>query len=184
MILLLRKLTVVLVLLSFSFLSEKVIANSREDAIKSGFIYNFARYSHGNWFNASQQKSYNICSFDFDFITTATNTLKSLSIDSRPVNLILLTIDNEQSTIINCHTLFISKEDELIWNTLLENDTLPQIMLVGEFDDFLASGGHINFFIISGKVRFEVAPTRLRESGIKMSSKVLRLGRIYKEADK
>ncbi|WP_409439661.1 YfiR family protein [Psychromonas sp. GE-S-Ul-11] len=153
------------------------MANSREDAIKSGFIYNFARYSQGSWFNASQQNSYNICSFNPDFIVSAAKTLKALSIENRPVELVLLTDDNPSLT--NCNTLFISKADADVWHAISKNEVISSLMLVGEFDGFLSSGGHINFFIISGKVRFEVSPSRLRKSGIKMSSKVLRLGRIY-----
>ena len=61
-------------------------------------------------------------------------------------------------------------------------NNLSGIMLVGESEGFLITGGHINFFIVSGKVRFEIDPKSLRHSGINMSSKVLRLGRIYEGA--
>ena len=60
-----------------------------------------------------------------------------------------------------------------------QNKAFSNLMLVGEFDGFLASGGHINFFIVGGKVRFEIDPIKLKNSGINMSSKVLRLGRIH-----
>jgi len=179
--LILRKIRLVLISLLLFLISGNTMANSREDAIKSGFIYNFARYSQGSWFNASQQNNYNICSFNPDFIGTAAKTLKGLSIDRRPVGLVLLTDD--KPNMVNCNTLFISKADSSTWHTILESEAIPPVMLVGEFDGFLASGGHINFFIISGKVRFEVSPSRLRKSGIKMSSKVLRLGRVFEETE-
>lgn len=179
--LILRKIRLVLISLLLFLMSGNTMANSREDAIKSGFIYNFARYSQGKWFNASEQKSYNICSFNTEFIVTATKTLKALSIENRPVELVLLTGDKPD--MINCNTLFISKADADTWHTILKNEAMPPLMLVGDFDRFLATGGHINFFIISGKVRFEVSPSRLRKSGIKMSSKVLRLGRVFEETE-
>ena len=52
------------------------------------------------------------------------------------------------------------------------------IMVVGETDVFIQSGGHIRFFLSSGKIRFEIAPKQLKDAGITMSSKVLRLARV------
>jgi hypothetical protein len=51
-------------------------------------------------------------------------------------------------------------------------------MIVGETDNFIVQGGHIRFFLSGGKIRFEVSPDKLKLSGITMSSKVLRLGRV------
>ena len=56
---------------------------------------------------------------------------------------------------------------------------LSQSMLVGDFESFIPSGGHISFFIVGGKVRFEIDPVKLKQAGINMSSKVLRLGRMH-----
>jgi len=160
------------------FVSGRAAASPREDAIKSGFIYNFARYSHGEWFNAEQKSSYNICSFDTQFVTIATHTLAARSIENRPVVVHLLRSEFEGIT--NCNTLYLSKNDADKWYYLSANEALSKLMLVGEFDGFIASGGHINFFIVGGKVRFEVNPDKLKQSGIDMSSKVLRLGRTNK----
>jgi len=178
--LILRKIVFLNWLLVFLFLSNQVNATPREDAIKSGFLYNFARYSDGEWFNPNTEKSYNICSFNAEFITAASTTLKNLTIESRPVIVNLLTTDNLSE--IGCNTLFISKSDTDIWHALVIKNNLSGIMLVGESEGFLITGGHINFFIVSGKVRFEIDPKSLRHSGINMSSKVLRLGRIYEGA--
>lgn len=154
------------------------IASPREDAIKSGFIYNFARYSQGEWFNHKFAKNYKICSFSPEFVEAAKYTLKGLTIRDIPVIVSLLA--SEFDDIVDCNTLFISKSDTRAWNALLADNILPNAMLVGEIDDFIFSGGHIKFFIVGGKVRFEISPNKLKQAGINMSSKVLRLGRIYK----
>ncbi|WP_413699172.1 YfiR family protein [Psychromonas sp. KJ10-10] len=121
-----------------------MIASPREDAIKSGFMYNFARYSEGKWFNAPLMKSYNICSFNDQFVLTANQTLKNRSIKNVPVSVLFLT--SEFANIDHCHTLFISKEDIDKWSYLSKYLAITTIMLVGEFDDFILTGGHINFF--------------------------------------
>ena len=174
-----HRLTLLLLFLVF-FVSGVAVGSPREDAIKSGFIYNFARYSQGDWFNAKQKKRYNICSFDPQFIDIASYTLKDRTIENVPVTVHLLKA--EFDSISDCNTLFISENDGDRWLALNANKALSQskLMLVGESDGFIASGGHINFFIVGGKVRFEVDPIKLQQAGINMSSKVLRLGRIYK----
>ena len=179
MILLHRKVTLCLLILVF-FVPEHAMASQREDAIKSGFIYNFARYSQGEWFDATQQSSYNLCSFDTQFVDVATHTLNNLNIENVPVVVHLLTSTTEK--ISDCNTLFISKNDIDKWMYLVTNKALSKLklMLVGESDNFIASGGQINFFITGGKVRFEVDTVKLERAGIHMSSRVLRLGRTHK----
>ena len=173
----LRKLTIIKLCLVMIFISGDTLATPREDAIKSGFLYNFARYSHGDWFNPEIKTTYNICSFNPEFIAAAKNTLKDLTIKNRPIIVNLLTA--EVVGTVDCNTLFVSKVDIHKWQVLFEKEELAKLMLVGEFDGFLASGGQINFFIVGGKVRFEIDPIKLKRSGINMSSKVLRLGRIH-----
>lgn len=160
------------------FVSGRAVGNTRESAIKSGFIYNFARYSQGDWFDARKNLSYTICSFDPQFTNIASHTLKGQTIKQLPVIVHLLTSEFENIT--DCNTLFISKNDHDKWMYLLTNKIFPKLMLVGDFDGFIASGGHINFFIVGGKVRFEVNTEKLDKTGIHMSSRVLRLGRTHK----
>lgn len=171
-----KKVILNLLLLAF-VVSTEAVATVREDAIKSGFLYNFALYSHGDWFNPSLQSYYNLCSFNPHFIDVAKNTLKGLTIENRPVVVNLLTSATEDS--IECHTLFVTKADVDKWNRLMAKGRLSQSMLVGEFQSFITSGGHISFFIVGGKVRFEIDPVKLKQAGINMSSKVLRLGRMH-----
>lgn len=173
-----RKFVLIWLLTTAIYPLGEAIASPREDAIKSGFLYNFASYSHGDWFNAAENSSYNICSFNTQFASVAKHTLKGLSIEGLPVVIHLLA--SEIDTIQHCDTLFISNSDIDKWHIISEREQLSNIMLVGENDRFLAAGGHINFYIVGGKVRFEVNPVKLKQSGINMSSKVLRLGKVYK----
>ena len=147
----------------------------REYALKAGFIFNFAMYSQGHWFSADTAQSYVICSSDTTFIAIANSTLKNKSVHGVPVENRL--IDTSTSHLTECNTLFVSASQQESWRTLLGHAMAPT-MLVGETADFLDTGGHISFFLAGGKIRFEVSPEKLKNAGIQMSSKVLRLGKV------
>ncbi|MGX9416325.1 YfiR family protein [Vibrio sp. WJH972] len=157
-------------------------ADDREKALKAGFIYNFARYSEGEWFNSDKEKQYIICTTDPVFQQVATDVLKEHKVKSKSVLIDYIgTPDSLQKA--HCHSIFISLNTP---NTkqYLQSSQLKRTMVVGESRDFIKQGGHINFFIAGGKVRFEVAPNSLEENGIKLSSKVLRMGRVIEDVSK
>lgn len=62
-----------------------------------------------------------------------------------------------------------------------DNEHPSKPLLIGQFSNFIEMGGHINFIIVGGKLRFEINPKQLNRSGIKISSKVMRLGIVKQE---
>ncbi|MDG3085762.1 YfiR family protein [Vibrio hannami] len=156
------------------FAVGEATANGREYALKAGFIYNFARFSEGWWFEPAIEKTYRICSNDAEFIGIANQALSTRSIKNRPVVLKLISKPDP-----DCHSLYISnKQPFTSINNILESHTG---MLIGEEKNFIDMGGHLSFFITGGKIRFEVSPQNLKQAGIKLSSKVLRLGRVVED---
>jgi hypothetical protein len=51
------------------------------------------------------------------------------------------------------------------------------ILTISETEDFIASGGMINFFREGNKFRFEINDQAARDAGLKIASKLLELGR-------
>lgn len=147
----------------------------REIVLKSGFIYNFARLSEGGFSEVNSDRYY-ICSQDDDFLSVSRKVfdgkkVKNLSVTTKKVTSV--------NTAKDCNVLFVSKRYYPIWKDHLSQDLLKQTMLIGEDKGFIQSGGHINFFLLSGKIRFEVSLQNLEKSGFQLSSKVLRLGRVH-----
>lgn len=151
-------------------------ANEREFAVKAGFIFNFARYSEGSWFNPNRSDRYTICSFNPQFVLTASKTLKNQKVKNRPVEVHLVSVKGIPNEI--CNSFYLTSINDSLIGKVVDNPKLSNTMLIGENKKFIQSGGHINLFITGGKVRFEVDANALASSGIKMSSKVLRLGRV------
>lgn len=57
------------------------------------------------------------------------------------------------------------------------------VLIVGESDGFARSGGTVNFFVESNKIRFEINPEAARQQQLKISSKLLALARIVQSRD-
>ncbi len=150
----------------------------REIVLKSGFIYNFARLSEGNI--PQTNSSYYICSQDDDFLSVSSKVYEGKEVKG-------LRVITKKVTSINavegCNILFVSKKYFPAWRTVLLSDALKKTMLIGEEKGFIQSGGHVNFFLLSGKIRFEISLINLERSAIKLSSKVLRLGKVHGEKD-
>lgn len=152
------------------------VASEREYAIKAGFIYNFARYSEGEWFQPAHSSEYLICSTDGRFVEIAKRTLKDQMVKDRLV--VVKQIELPES---GCNSLFVSATQEEP-AALVHSPEFRSTMIIGESKGFVQAGGHLNFFIAGGKIRFEVSPSKLKRAHIKMSSKVLRMGRTVVEA--
>lgn len=157
-------------------------AVDRENALKAGFLYNFARYSEGSWFDSSIDNEYVICTDSLSFYDIASDVLKDQKVQNVPVALKHIPSPEELSD-STCHSFFITALSEHS-NEFLQSPSLNETMLVGETKGFIELGGHLNFFIAGGKIRFEVDPIQLHNNGIKLSSKVLRMGRIVEASAK
>ena len=81
-----------------------------------------------------------------------------------------------------CHLLFVTTaQAKNVAETLRRLRDLPPLT-VGESEDFIRSGGAIRFFIEENKVRFEVNTDAAGRAKVKLSSKLLSLARIVRDA--
>lgn len=162
------------ILINLTLFSVCASAVEKEYMLKAGFLYNFARF--GSWEQPLNSfKEFTICSSDEHFIEVANGALKNRTIKSLPLHNKLITF-NEPS-LKGCNLLFVTSNSFEKWQSA-KITNLKNIMVIGESDLFIESGGHIRFFLSGGKIRFEIAPKQLKEANITMSSKVLRLARV------
>lgn len=80
--------------------------------------------------------------------------------------------------IAHCHALFVSTSEKENVNSILRRIADLPILTVSDMNRFGDSGGAITFYVESNKIRFEVNMQALRRSGLKLSSKLLRLAKI------
>ncbi|TMP02898.1 DUF4154 domain-containing protein [Pseudoalteromonas sp. S3178] len=162
------------ILITLILFSVGANAVEKEYMLKAGFLYNFARF--GSWDQPLDNlKQFTVCSPDKYFIDVANSALKNRTIKNLPLHNKLITLDD--TSIRDCNIVFITSNTFAKWQTA-NITTVKNIMVIGETDSFIEGGGHIRFFLSAGKVRFEIAPKQLKDAGITMSSKVLRLARV------
>ena|SRR5688572_1062875 len=70
-----------------------------------------------------------------------------------------------------CDAVYVAPADLSLLDTVAN---LP-ILTVGDQPNFTRRGGMINLLVIDGRVRFEIDLSRVRRSGLKMDSQLLRL---------
>ncbi|MDX2366796.1 MAG: YfiR family protein [Colwellia sp.] len=150
--------------------------SQREYALKAGLMYYFALYSQNSHSESADISPYVICSSSKPFVEVAQNTLADKKIRQRDVK-----IQQIQSLLPNskpCHIIFFDNQQSYSQYQASHNNKATNAMLIGQTPDFIDLGGHINFIRIGGKIRFEINPEQLEVSGIKVSSKVIRLGKV------
>ncbi len=79
-------------------------------------------------------------------------------------------------TLAYCHIVFICSSEKNNLRQLL-SATGAGVLTVSETDRFTQMGGMINFTIVDSKVRFEINQGAAERAGLKISAKLLSLGR-------
>jgi hypothetical protein len=79
----------------------------------------------------------------------------------------------------SCHILFISRSERKVMGDILSVVSPLPILTVSETDRFVQAGGIINLLIEQNKVHFEINAAAAKKAGLKVSSKLLNLGRRY-----
>ena len=74
--------------------------------------------------------------------------------------------------------LFITSGERLRLRAIIERTSRRPILTVGDTDGFARAGVLVNFYLDKTRVRFEVNADAIKVSGLKVSSRLLKLARI------
>lgn len=107
--------------------------------------------------------------------------IKGEKVNGRPLEVRRLKADDDLSA---CHVVFLSRSGKEDAAGLVQKLQGRPVLTVGEIEGFAGLGGVMNFVMVDRKVRFEVNPQAAAQQGMKISSKLLQLGRIVEPAPK
>lgn len=145
-----------------------------EYQMKAAFLFNFARFV--DWpepvfSDTSQPICIGIMGWD-PFGEDLDSIIKGKKLKGK--NLIVKrfkTIDEFEG----CHILYISTSENKRLSRIIELANLATILTVGESEDFVSKGGIIKLFNKNNKVRFDINLEAAEKSGLKISSRLLKL---------
>jgi hypothetical protein len=146
-----------------------------EYAAKAAFLYNFAKYVEwpAHAFPADDSPVIFGVLGENPFGTTLQQIIGDKRIGMRP-----LVVRHFETAVEarECHVLFIKTDRRRTDEAVKAIGTAP-VLTVGEAKGFLGAGGVINFFLEGNFIRFEISNDNAKRGGLKLSSKLLSLGK-------
>jgi hypothetical protein len=145
-----------------------------ESEVKAAMIYNFAQFVEWPETNLKPSQSpFVIGVFGEDPIgMILDDTLKGETFQNRAVQVRHLLVPNDVKA---CDILFVSQSQKKRISEILEAIRGNSTLTVGDTEDFIPLGGMIAFKKEGNKIRFQINPEAATRSGLKISSRLLRL---------
>lgn len=148
-----------------------------EQELKIAFLYNFAKFVE--WPEkqlVSGEPVFAICVIGNDKMhEMAGQLLQDKQVQGRKV---VTAVPRSPEQVRKCQILFVdisaTERTEGEWGVMRN----APILTVGETERFVRQGGIIHFFVEEGTIRFAISPKAAERAELKISSKLLKLGRI------
>ena len=150
---------------------------AREYQIKAAFLFNFVQFV--KWPGAaftSSDAPFNIGILGDDPFGSALDD----TIQGEVVNGHRLTIMRSQSAgeLEGCQMVFVCRSAQNDTGAILARLGSRPILTVSDAKDFARDGGDIDFYLMDGKIRFEINAQAAKRQGLNISSQLLALGKI------
>lgn len=152
--------------------------SDQEIQVKAAFIYNFAKFVE--WPPSSfkdAQSPFILCAIGKEPFNNALDDLKNKRVEGRTIAIRRITTIDEAE---GCHILFISASEKGNLSQILKAIHGKGILTVGDTKGYADAGVMINLISIDNKIGFEINPAPAERASLKVSSKLLRLGKIVK----
>lgn len=152
-----------------------------EYQLKAAFLFNFAKFIQ--WPASafpSAQSEFEICILGDDpFGKSIDDVLRDKAISEHPVAILRC---KGLSDLTHCHIVFVSSSEKKRLSEILASLKGANALVVGETDGFAESGGAIQFTIENQRVRFIINVDAAEHAGLQVSSKLLALAKVVREA--
>lgn len=154
-------------------------AASRENQVKAVFLYNFTQFIEWpqNSFDTNESPFIIGVLGKNTFDTYLSEVSEGETVAGRSI--VIKHYTNITPEIGKCQILFIQKSFSEIKQVTQLTQGKP-ILTVSDNENFMKQSGMVRFYVESGKIRFEINKEASTESGLIISSKLLRLATLYK----
>jgi len=167
-----RIFTGLLLSLSLGWLSNGLASDAalveHEYQLKTAYLFHFAELTE--W---STPTPVTICLLGQSPLRAYLPVLENRQIHGHVVHVLL----TEKPTVSRCQILFLSDVSDLSPALLAEAQT-NHVLLVSDTENFAHNGGMIQFMLRNDKLKLLVNLSSVKQAGLKLSSKLLRMAEI------
>jgi hypothetical protein len=151
---------------------------SREYAVKAAFIFNFAQFVEwpaDAFVDANSPIVIGIVGDD-PFQGLLEKIVAGKFVGGRPFSIRHFSAGDDLQA---CHVLFVAPSESASTAEILRKVQGKCVLTIGETDQFPWAGGVIRFFLEDNKVHFEINQDAAESSRLKISSKLMKLARLF-----
>jgi hypothetical protein len=147
-----------------------------ENQVKATFIYNFSRFIEwpvGTFTRG--RSSLAVCVLGISPFGGALDSIKGKDVQGRKIEIEHLTSSSQLGA---CQILFISSSEREHLKEILESAKHSRVLTISEMSQFAQDGGVVALAMRKDRIHFSVNLDAANETGVKISSTVLRLATI------
>jgi hypothetical protein len=168
-----RFLVILVSFLAFASLLASAQQHPTESQVKAAYLYNFGKFVSWQADQASRSVPLEICVLGKDpFGGVLDATVGGESIDGRTISVRRIAKIQDAP---QCRILFVSSSEEGRLNSVLPAAQHFGMLTVSDIPRFATRGGVIEFVTQEGKIRFEVNRDSAEQSGLVLSSQLLKV---------
>jgi hypothetical protein len=167
----------ILISISIHAFPKESFGDIREDKVQAAFIYKFIQFIE--WPPEIKKASNK-----FEIVIYGKSNMKELlqTFSGEKVNGRFLEIHSVEDldNIKKSHILFISPSEISKLDEILETLKGSSVLTISRMEGFAQKGGMINFYVNEERVRFEINPDSVKNAGLKISSKLLKVSKVIR----
>ena len=150
---------------------------SREYQLKAAFLYNFAQFAEwpDDAFRGPKGPIVIAVAGENPFGGALEQAVRGKQLNGREIT---VRYYSSAAAVEPCHVLFVSASERNNTQVALQRAG-NACLTVGDVEGFTARGGIFRFLVEDNKVRFEVNIDAAQHSRVKISSRLLKLAKIY-----
>jgi uncharacterized protein DUF4154 len=162
-------------LLGVAFRAPLRAQESLENDVKAAFLYNFSKFVEWPVPPDRTGEPFRLCVLaDADFARAVDRTIDGQAVEGRKLERIEPRSPDDAR---RCAILYVGRRNLAQAAPLLASVRQMPVLTVGDDPHFVRQGGAIEFVLEDNRVRFDVNTLAAERSGLKVSSKLLRVAR-------
>lgn len=171
-------LTILILAMTTPVIGDETV--SREYQVKAAMIFNFAQFVEwpADAFQSSDSPLVIAVVGTNPFGDVLERLVEGKTISGRAVGVKYFT---SADRIGPCHVLFVPASLNRELSRIMRAIEGQPVLSIGETEEFPWAGGIIRFYTEDNKVRFEINPEAAERARLKISSKLLKLARIFRQ---